>query len=87
MLLKHCQSQSPLVGASGPAEMATKKLPVIESVSIPSGRGFWAGMYQSDDFSDNRWVSIPSGRGFWAGKMAKEQKVANVFGLNCHRPP
>ena len=36
-------SQSPLVGASGPAQWSGRKCYLVTSVSIPSGRGFWAG--------------------------------------------
>ena len=61
-------SQSPLVGASGPAQVYGGFGNAALCVSIPSGRGFWAGLMASM-FVLNVMVnvSIPSGRGFWAG--------------------
>ena len=39
------ESQSPLVGASGPAANVFGEGVLLETaVSIPSGRGFWAGL-------------------------------------------
>ena len=62
-------SQSPLVGASGPAESFKNQFDWLSNVSIPSGRGFWAGGTSPHALQDWAWkVSIPSGRGFWAGR-------------------
>ena len=60
-------SQSPLVGASGPADRLPWPPPGGEGVSIPSGRGFWAGQKTRIGRGHSFTVSIPSGRGFWAG--------------------
>ena len=38
-------------------------------VSIPSGRGFWAGSSAFQVPTWTQYVSIPSGRGFWAGPL------------------
>ena len=62
-------SQSPLVGASGPA-VWPRLYPVRpDPVSIPSGRGFWAGKDVGIAAHIKTIVSIPSGRGFWAGYL------------------
>ena len=43
------------------------------SVSIPSGRGFWAGKPKTKNADGKVIVSIPSGRGFWAGPPTRKQ--------------
>ena len=62
-------SQSPLVGASGPANMLDNQFYPTPRVSIPSGRGFWAGRHGHQRSRLSPRVSIPSGRGFWAGEL------------------
>ena len=69
-------SQSPLVGASGPAD-SEKYYLIGMTVSIPSGRGFWAGKFEVLRNSKGGYVSIPSGRGFWAGKQHSFNSFSN----------
>ena len=101
------KSQSPLVGASGPApwerprpigrcaclnplwsgllgrpSCQTSLLWLAGSkVSIPSGRGFWAGLSAAGKWGRKEIVSIPSGRGFWAGFVSfkAEQQLAKCL--------
>ena len=100
-------SQSPLVGASGPAPniFITNDFIVISlnplwsgllgrhnvsttivfsccSVSIPSGRGFWAGLLEGQSSWLILAVSIPSGRGFWAGQRTRGSTVIRSASLN-----
>ena len=62
-------SQSPLVGASGPAQCRVVPARKSYDVSIPSGRGFWAGSCYGKYSYLILLASIPSGRGFWAGQL------------------
>ena len=67
-IARYVTSQSPLVGASGPASTIPGGRVVRRQVSIPSGRGFWAGERILRPLRQGHKVSIPSGRGFWAGQ-------------------
>ena len=53
-------------------------------VSIPSGRGFWAGLFTAPDDWGHKSVSIPSGRGFWAGPS--EELTEAVMGQVSQSP-
>ena len=49
---------------------------MARTVSIPSGRGFWAGEVRTVLIDGEPWVSIPSGRGFWAGRIRPAPKTS-----------
>ena len=51
-------------------------------VSIPSGRGFWAGLLKEMEDEKPGEVSIPSGRGFWAGLRVVVDAAENKVCLN-----
>ena len=51
-------------------------------VSIPSGRGFWAGHRNQTGALRCSIVSIPSGRGFWAGIVKSPDGIIYDVGLN-----
>ena len=72
------KSQSPLVGASGPAQNSAPSAANSASVSIPSGRGFWAGQTRKRHPRPSR----PRLNPLWSGLLGRHSEGGRIAQLH-----